>query len=275
MDLIGRIDRASGDLGHGRAKGLKVIDLGLIHQNVAIGQKQDALLGARLPQTPDDLECGVGLAGAGGHHQQYPILTFRYGFYGLVDGLQLVIAGRFAAAIRVIVLTDDRQLCLGVTLPGTELVPKLARAGEILQRDLGFQLGRIGLVMKYEAIAVAGKYERHIQQTGIIEPLLHPLANLMLVGFGLDHRQWQAHLVIEHDIGRFDLFACRHLAAHHHLAIPQLHLLADLGQVIPPGSLDSRQQEFRDDVGFGEGCFVDLGHEHSSGRGTILLKILS
>ncbi|MNG85937.1 hypothetical protein D3C79_447070 [compost metagenome] len=275
MDLIGRIDRAPGDLGHGRAKGLKIIDLGLIDQNVAIGQKQDALLGARLPQTPDDLKCGVGLAGAGCHHQQYPILAFRYGFYGLVDGLQLVVAGRFATAIRVVVLADNGQLGLGVALPSAEFVPKLARAGEILQRDLGFQLGRIGLVMKYEAIAVAGKYEGHIQQAGIIEPLLHPLANVMLVGFGLDHRQWQAHLVIEHDIGRFDLFACRHLAAHHHLAIPQLHLLADLCQVIPPRRLDSRQQVFGDDVSFGEGCFVDLGHEHSSGRGTILLKILS
>lgn len=175
VDLIGRIDSASGDLGHGRAKGLKVIALGLIHQNVAIGKKQNALLSARLPQTPDDLKRCVCLASAGSHHKQYFWFACSDGFDSLVDGLQLVVAGRFATAIRVIVLIDDRQLSLGVTLPCEELVPKLAGAGEILQRDLGFQLGRIGLVMKYKAIAIAGKRERHIQQTGIIEPCCIPL----------------------------------------------------------------------------------------------------
>ena len=92
MNFIGRIDGAPRHLGHGRAEGLEVVGLGLIDQNVAIRQKQDALLGLGLPQPPDDLEGGVGLAGAGRHHQQGAALTGRDCLYGLVDGLQLVIA---------------------------------------------------------------------------------------------------------------------------------------------------------------------------------------
>ena len=118
--------------------------------------------------------------------------------------------------------------------------------------------------MEHKAIAVGGEDKGHFQQAGVIQPLLHPLANLMLVGLGLDHRQRQSRLVVEHDIGGFNLLACCHLTPHHHFAIAQLHLLPDLGQVIPPGLFHGRQNELGDDVSFGELGFVDGRHgEHS------------
>ena len=267
VNFIGRIDGAPRHLGHGRAEGLEVVGLGLIDQNVAIRQKQDALLGLGLPQPPDDLEGGVGLASAGRHHQQHPGLTGSNGLNRLVDGLQLVIAWRLVAAVRVVILGDDRQVSGLIALEGAVFVPELGWRGEIFQADLALQrctrcqIG--GLVVKHKAIAVGGKDKGHFQQAGVIEPLLHPLANLMFVGLGLDHRQRQSRLVVEHDIGGFDLLACCHLAAHHHLAIAQLHLLPDLGQIIPPRLFDGRQNKLGDDVSFGELGFVDGRHGNS------------
>ena len=57
-------------LRHRGAEGTKIVHHRLVDQHVAVGQEQDALLAAGLPQPPDDLEGGVGLAGAGRHDQQ-------------------------------------------------------------------------------------------------------------------------------------------------------------------------------------------------------------
>jgi hypothetical protein len=53
-------------------------------------------LGPGLPQPPDDLEGGVGLAGAGGHDQQDALLAAGDGFDRAVDGVELVVARRLA-----------------------------------------------------------------------------------------------------------------------------------------------------------------------------------
>jgi hypothetical protein len=53
---------------------------------------------------PDDLESRIGLAGPGRHDEQEAILTPGDPFGGSVDGGGLVIAGGFAAAVRVVVL---------------------------------------------------------------------------------------------------------------------------------------------------------------------------
>ena len=96
VDFVGLVDRAVGDLGHRLAERLEVVGLGLVGEDVAIDQEEDALLGARLPQPPDDLERGVGLAGAGGHDQQDAVLAAGDGLDGAVDGDELVVARRLA-----------------------------------------------------------------------------------------------------------------------------------------------------------------------------------
>ena len=75
VDFVGGVYLATGDFGHGRAERLEVVDASLVHQHIAIRQEQNALLAFGLPQSPDNLEGGVGFAGARCHHQQYPILT--------------------------------------------------------------------------------------------------------------------------------------------------------------------------------------------------------
>ena len=49
--------------------GLKSFWYCLVDEDVAVGEEEDALGGLVLPKPPDDLERGVGLARAGGHHK--------------------------------------------------------------------------------------------------------------------------------------------------------------------------------------------------------------
>ena len=60
-----------------------------------------------LPQPPDDLEGRVGLAGAGRHDQQNAVLALGDGLDRGVDGVDLIVARRLAAAVVEIILEDD------------------------------------------------------------------------------------------------------------------------------------------------------------------------
>ena len=95
------------ELRHRRAERPEVVHHRLVDQHVAVGEEQDALLAARLPQPPDDLERGVGLAGAGRHDEQDAVLPFANGLDRRVDGVALVVARRLAAAVVEVVLQDD------------------------------------------------------------------------------------------------------------------------------------------------------------------------
>ena len=74
--------------------GPEIIDHRLIDEDVAVGKKEDAFLAPGLPQAPDNLKCGVGLAGAGGHDEQDSVLALGNRFYRGIDGIGLVVAGR-------------------------------------------------------------------------------------------------------------------------------------------------------------------------------------
>ena len=115
---------AGAELGHGRAEGAEVVDHGLVDQDIAVGKEQDALLAAGLPQSPDDLKGGVGLAGACGHDQQDAVLALGDGLDGGVDGVALVVARGLAAAVVEVVLQDNRFLVGGQPFPGAILLPR-------------------------------------------------------------------------------------------------------------------------------------------------------
>jgi hypothetical protein len=107
VDLVVLLDLAIGDFVHDLAKRSEVLLHGLVDQDVAVGQKQDAFFGLGLPHAPDDLERGVGLAGASGHDQQHALLAFGNGFDGAVDGHALVVARFATAAVGVERLLDE------------------------------------------------------------------------------------------------------------------------------------------------------------------------
>lgn len=82
--------------------------------------------------------------------------------------------------------------------------------------------------MEDKTVAVGSKHKGNVKQPGVIQPLLHPFADGVLIGFCLDHRQWQVWLVVENDIGGFDFDTGSQFSAHHDLTIPEFHFLPNL-----------------------------------------------
>ena len=107
VNLVGGIDFAVLDFGHDRAEGLEVINEGLVGEDVTIYEEENALGFLCLPEPPDDLEGGVGLAGAGGHDEEKSFLLLGNGFEGAVDCLRLVVAWFFAVGVFVVRLGDE------------------------------------------------------------------------------------------------------------------------------------------------------------------------
>ena len=113
---------------------LEVAPFGLVDQGVAVGKEQDALLGAALPETMDNLKGSVGLAGAGGHDQQYPILPFGNCFNGAVNSYLLVVARSAARTVIEVVKRGNLFLMRGIN-PFVCFValPEFFRRGEIIK----------------------------------------------------------------------------------------------------------------------------------------------
>ena len=107
VDLVGWIDLSVFDLGHDRAEGLEVIDEGLVGEDVSINEKESALGSPCLPESPNDLEDGVGLACARGHDEEETAVAFGNGFHDAVDRLALVVAGLFSVGVEVVRFEDE------------------------------------------------------------------------------------------------------------------------------------------------------------------------
>ena len=118
---------------HGSAEGAEVIDHRLINEDVPVSQEENALLALGLPQAPDDLKGRIRFAGASGHDEQNAVLPLGNRFNGGVDGIALVIARRFAAAIVEVILEDDLLLVRGQSLPDPVSLPQLSRRRELIQ----------------------------------------------------------------------------------------------------------------------------------------------
>ncbi len=148
--------RAGAELCHRGAERAEVVHHGLVDEDVAVGEEEDALLPPGLPQPPDDLEGGVGLAGAGGHHEQDAVLALGDRLDGPVDGDALVVARLLAARIGVVVLEDDRlfRRRLALSRPGIAAQSSF-RGREGVEGQLGFGLAALArAVVEQEGIAV-------------------------------------------------------------------------------------------------------------------------
>jgi hypothetical protein len=232
---------------------------------VAVGQEEDAFLAAGFPEAPDNLEGGVGFAGAGGHDQEDAVLALGDGLNGGIYGIALVVAGGLATRVVKVILEDDLFSLGGQALPGAIPGPKVLRRGEVGEREVRFLVGAcVGAVVEDEGIAIGGKNEGDIESRGIFQSLLHPRADAVVVVLGLDQGDGNVRLVIEDVIGPLGLAAGDELAAHDDPALGEADFLADLREQVPAGRLDGGGDELRADVALAEvffvhGCFTVRG----------------
>ena len=94
-----------------------------------------------------------------------------------------------------------------------------------------------GAVVKNEAVAVGGKDEGDVQSLGIVESLLHAVADAVVVVFGLDDGDGDIGLVVEDVVGTLGLATGDKLAPDDDAALGESDLLADLHHRIPAGLL--------------------------------------
>ena len=245
--------------GHRRAEWPEVVDHGLVDQHVAVGQEQDALLAAGLPEPPDDLERGVGLAGARRHDQQDAVAVPGDRLDGGVDGIDLVVARGLAGTAVEIVLEDDLFLFgLGCQpLPDAIARPQVAGRREGVKAEGDFLFGaRTRSVVEHEAVAVGRKHERNVQRFGIAQRLLHAVADGVVVVLGFDQGDRNVRLVLEDVVGPLARAPANQVAAHDDAAPGEAHLLADLRHLVPPGPAQGGRDELGADVAFGEVLLV-------------------
>lgn len=257
VDFVGGIDLAFGDFGHRLAEGLEVVVFGLVDQDVAVGQKQDAFLLFRFPQPPDDLEGGVCLAGARSHHQQDTVLAARHSLDGAVDGIHLVIARHAPGAVVVVGRFDLVLGCCIQPLPLAVAVPKFGRAGELIKGEFGFYLAACATaVVKQEAIAIAGEHERYVQGLCIAQGLLHAGANGVLVVLCLDHSDRQVGLVVEDEVCAACFATAVKFSPDDNAAFGKADFLAHLLVHVPSSLLNGWGDVLAADIPLGKRLFV-------------------
>jgi hypothetical protein len=224
----------------------------LVDEDVAIGQKQNPLFGTGFPKSPDDLEGGEGFAGAGGHDEEEPISALGDRFEGLVDGVDLVVAGCFAAAVAIVILGDQGLAIVGDAFVQAVFAPEEGGAGEFGEGEFGVGVVGVGGIVEEEAVAVAAEGEGDVQHVGVFEGLLHALADRFVVVFGFDDGDRQVGFVEEDVVGAFLFASADQFATHDHSSGGELDFFADLGVEVPAGGCEGGGDVFGADRGV---CF--------------------
>ena len=85
----------------------KISTSGLVDKCIAIGKKQNALFGTRLPKSINNLESSVGFSRAGGHGEQEALLIFGNSLNAAINGNLLVITWAATCAVKKVILYGD------------------------------------------------------------------------------------------------------------------------------------------------------------------------
>ena len=113
-----------------------------------------------------------------------------------------------------------------------------------------------GAVVEQKAVAVGGEHERNVECRGVVERLLHAVADGVVVVLGFDERDGDVRLVIEDVVGALGLAAGDQLAADDDAAFGEADLPANLRGFVPPGLYDGGGDVLGADVGFAERLLV-------------------
>ncbi len=214
------------DFVNGICQGLEVLLYRLVHKHIAVGKVQHFLHQPSLQQTIYNLECRVGLARAGGHHQKQAALPLGYGIDGAVYGIALVITRREDVLTCAVGLVDDLQFLGGEA--GTlvalrqEARIQFLLSGELVHREAALHAREEIKLLKSHAIAAEGKGNVH--HHGIFLSLLNTIAYRVACILGLDDGDGRGTVVVEHIVGIFGLASRHEIAAEVNLAVGQLHL---------------------------------------------------
>lgn len=104
--------------------------------------------------------------------------------------------------------------------------------------------------MHKKPVAVAAESEGHFENFRIAQPLLHAVADAMVVILGLDDGDREVRCVVEDKVRTLGLAAGVELAADDDAALGEADFFPDLGGEVPSRLLQGRGNELGADVAF-------------------------
>jgi hypothetical protein len=122
--------------------------------------------------------------------------------------------------------------------------------------------------VKDEAVAVRREHERHIEHLGVPEPLLHAIADAVVVVLRLDDRERHVGvgLEVEDVVGELRLPARDELPANDDAPGREVNVLTHLRMHVPPGLGKRWRDVLRADVALGELLLVHETFESTTKR---------
>src|ERR1019366_1432381 len=129
--------------------------------------------------------------------------------------------------------------------------------------------------MKNKTIAVGREHERNIEGHGVVEGLLHSVANAVVIVLSLDNGDWNIGLVIEDVIRALGLTTGNELSPDDDASLGESNLLADLHHPVPARAFYCGTDEHGTDIALAEvflihvGLLSELVTEFSSNRAVL------
>ncbi len=248
-------DPAAFDAVAGVAEGGEHLVLGIIDEEIAVGQIEDAGLAGRValhvplgfPKLPADLEGDEGLAGAGGHGEEHALLATQNGGKRAIHGDLLVVARNLAGfdvgRSQELPFPIRRFQAEGAFEPG----PKVGG-----RRQFG-EGGFLALqeVELDDAFAVGGVGKLEVEHLRVFLGLLQAGGGRFVQRLGFDHGQHGAGWMAQKVIRALGSFAPNFVAGDHDAAIGEGALFENL-LVGPAGGVELGQDELPAGVSFGD-----------------------
>ena len=142
----------------------------------------------------NDLKGGVGLARAGGHHQQDAPLALGHTLNGAVHSNPLVIAWLVASLLVVVGHRDGRLgLRIGYALALAVSCPELVRRRELVHLETALRTGEE--VVLEEAVTIGAVSEGYVERLSVAHSLLHARANSVVGVLRLNNGDRQVRCV--------------------------------------------------------------------------------
>ena len=106
--------------------------------------------------------------------------------------------------------------------------------------------------MKDKAVAVGRKHERDVERHRIVERLLHPGADAVVIVLGLDNGDRNIGFVIKNVVGALGFAAGNELAPDNDAAFGEVDLFANLHHPVPARAFDGGAYELGADIALAE-----------------------
>ena len=246
IQLVGAIQLFALDFCHDLCKRLEVLLHGLVNEDIAVSKEQNFFLSAGFPKAVNDLESGIGLAGAGRHHEENAVLPTGYCVNGAVDSDALIVARGLITRLEIIRLSDELLLLRREVLVADMPLPESLRRGKLLKRQFTLFPG-LHIVFQ-ETVAIRAVHKRDVQHFCVFDGLLHPGSNAVSVILCLDDSQRNIGLVVKQIVCALSLSSGSDISADDDTTVREIVLHANLLLLVPASALNGRGNKLKFDV---------------------------